>query len=382
MNALPKPDWDPLAPAVRGDQRSAYDRLREHCPVAFNPAGQASVTRHADLLRVLHDPATFSSAVSEHPAVPNGYDPPRHTAYRQALDPFFAPERIRHFSPTCRRLAVRTVTEALSLGDVEAGHELALPFAVRVQSAFMGWPALIQDELLDWLHRSHAATRSGDRALTAQVAREFEAFVERVRAARRDAPPRQDISTELMHTEVDGQPLDLRELASVLRNWTVGEIGTIAASVGILLHWLATAPDWQRRLRGEPALLPEMIDEVLRADGPLVANRRVTTAPVALGGRQLPAGTRLSLNWIAANRDPRAFDDAHTIRPGRDPALNLLYGAGIHVCPGAPLARLELRLLMEELLIRTRAIELAHGHTPTRAVAPDAGYAQLRIRLR
>ena len=376
------PDWDPTSPAVLTDQRAAFDVQRERCPVAYGPTGQASVLRHADVLRVLADTDTFSSAVSEHPAVPNGYDPPRHTAYRRALDPFFAPERIRHFAPVCRRLAVRTVQEAVSLGDIEASHEFALPFAVRVQSAFLGWPALIQDELLDWLHRSQAATRSGDRALTSQVAREFETFVERVRDARLHAPPTQDISTELMHTRVDGRPLDLRELASVLRNWTVGEVGTISASVGILLHWLATEPDWQRRLRAEPTLLPQAIDEVLRIDGPLVANRRITTRATPLGGRTLPAGTRLSLNWIAANRDPRAFDAPETFDLAREPAANLLYGAGIHVCPGAPLARLELRLLMEELLIRTRSIELTTGHVPARAAFPDAGYASLRIRLR
>ena len=382
MTSTPSPDWNPLAPEVQADPRATLDTLRERCPVAFDASGTATVLRHADVQRVLLDPATFSSAVSAHPAVPNGYDAPRHTAYRRALDPFFAPERIRHFAPVCRRLAVRTVQEALSLGDVDVGQELALPFAARVQSAFLGWPELIQDELLDWLQRSHAATRSGDRALTAAVAREFEAFVERVRDARKDAPPTQDISTELMHTPVDGRPLDLRELASVLRNWTVGEIGTIAASVGILLHALAAESEWQQGLRSEPTLLPAAIDEVLRRDGPLPANRRITTRPVELGGRSLPAGTRLSLSWIAANRDPQVFAEPERLRIDRDPAPNLLYGAGIHVCPGAPLARLELRLLMEELLIRTRSITLAAGHTPTRAAPPNAGWASLRIRLR
>ena len=83
-------------------------------------------------------------------------------------------------------------------------------------------------------------------------------------------------------------------------------------------------------------------------------------------------------------RQPRSarFDAPDDFRIDRDPALNLLYGAGIHVCPGAPLARLELRLLMEELLIRTRSIELTTGHVPARAAFPDAGYASLRIRLR
>ncbi len=376
-----QPDWDPRSAQVQADQRAAYDELRERCPVAWSEAMHWSVLRHADVLRVLHEHDSFGNVVSQHPAVPNGYDPPQHTAYRRALDPFFAPERMQRFEPVCRELVASTVEQALALRDVEVNHELALPFAVRVQCAFLGWPALIQDELLDWLRRSHAATRSGNRVLTAHIAAEFESFVERMRAARQDAPPGQDVSTELMHTRVDGRPLDLRELASVLRNWTVGEVGTISAAVGILLHWLATHPDWQQRLRQRPELLPPAIDEVLRIDGPLVANRRITRVPVELGGRRLEAGERISINWIAANRDARAFDDPEAFRIDRDPALNLLYGAGIHVCPGAPLARLELRLLMEALLARTTRIELPPGAAPTRAVYPDAGYDSLRIRM-
>ena len=96
----------------------------------------------------------------------------------------------------------------------------------------------------------------------------------------------------------------------------------------------------------------------------------------------MAAGERLSINWIAANRDPRAFDAPDDFRIDRDPALNLLYGAGIHVCPGAPLARLELRVLMEELLARSTDITLVEGLTFTRVVYPDAGYATLRVCLR
>ena len=100
-----------------------------------------------------------------------------------------------------------------------------------------------------------------------------------------------------------------------------------------------------------------------------------------MGSQALAAGERLSINWIAANRDPRAFDAPDDFRIDRDPALNLLYGAGVHVCPGAPLARLELRVLIEEVLARTQAITLSPSHVPTRAVAPDAGYATLHMRL-
>ena len=288
---------------------------------------------------------------------------------------------MQRFEPVCRDIVAAMLQQALQLRELDVVREFALPFAVRVQSAFLGWPPLIQDELLDWLRRSREATRSGDRASTAAVAQEFERLVDRMRAARRESAPDQDISAELMHLQVDGRPLDLRELASVLRNWTVGEVGTIAASIGILVHWLATSPDWQQRLRAQPALLPPAIDEVLRIDGPLAANRRIVRRAVALGGRQFEPGDRLTIHWIAANRDPRAFDEPDSFRIDRDPSPNLLYGAGIHVCPGAPLARLELCVLMEELLARTSAITLAESRPPVRAVHPDAGYAALLVRL-
>ena len=381
MSSTPTP-WDPQAPEVQRDQRAAFDQLRARCPLAHSASQHTTVFGHPEVMQVLQDHATYSSAVSQHPAVPNGYDQPQHTRYRQALDHFFAPERMARFEPVCRALSAATVQEALQLGgSLEITQEFALPFAVRVQSAFLGWPTLLQDELLQWLRRSQAATRSGERAQTAAVAQEFEDLVQRVRQARQGVPATQDISSELMHTRVDGRLLDLRELASVLRNWTVGEVGTIAASIGILLHWLANHPDWQQRLRGQPGLLGAAIDEVLRIDGPLVGNRRITTRPVTLGGCPLPAGERVAINWIAANRDPRVFDQPGEFRLERDPALNLLYGAGIHVCPGAPLARLELRVLIEEVLARTQAITLSPSHAPTRAVAPDAGYATLHMRL-
>src|SRR5690606_1907000 len=107
---------------------------------------------------------------------------------------------------------------------------------------------------------------------------------------------------------------------------------------------LAADGNLQARLRVEPPLLPAAIDEILRISGPLVLNRRVATRDVEIGGRQIKAGERVSLLWIAANRDEQVFDEPGEVRLDRDPRPNLLYGAGIHVCPGAPLARLELRV--------------------------------------
>ena len=101
-----------------------------------------------------------------------------------------------------------------------------------------------------------------------------------------------------------------------------------------------------------------------------------------MGSQALAAGERLSINWIAANRDPRAFDAPDDFRIDRDPALNLLYGAGIHVCPGAPLARMELIVVMEELLGQTEMISLPASKPPTLAVYPASGFDRLPLQVR
>lgn len=134
---------------------------------------------------------------------------------------------------------------------------------------------------------------------------------------------------------------------------TVGEIGTISAGVGILAHYVAEHGELQKQLRAEPNLLPPAIEEILRIFGPLVANRRFTTQPVEIGGRTTGEGERITLMWMSANRDKSVFDEPEQFRLDRDQSKSLLWGAGIHACPGAPLARLELRVFVEELLSGT-----------------------------
>jgi cytochrome P450 len=183
-----------------------------------------------------------------------------------------------------------------------------------------------------------------------------------------------------MATEVEGAPLTDEDIVSILRNWTAGH-GTVAAALGILALHLAEHSDLQQHLRRDPARLPAAIDEILRVDGPLVANRRTTTRPVEIGGRTIGAGEQFTLMWIAANRDGRAFDEPDTVHLDRDPEANLLFGQGIHDCLGAPLARLELRVALEELLACTCRIERAGTEPPSRAIYPSNGLQTVRLRL-
>ncbi len=377
------PDWDARAEEVLQDQIPAYDEMRRRCPVAFSEYRQWSLFRHEDVVRVLEDPVTFSSEVSQYLSVPNGMDPPEHTAFRSLIEPYFGPEPMAAFEPVCRRISVALIEELPAHGETEVIADFAEDFALRMQCAFMGWPDALNEPLRTWTRRNHQATLAADRAAMAAVATEFDSYIRDILRERQesgDAAP-DDLTTRLMRERVNGRLLTDAEIVSIVRNWTVGELATIAASVGILMEYLATHPLVQQMLREQPELLPVANDEILRIHAPLIANRRRTTRPVEIGGRKIEAGAGISLNWASANRDECVFGDPDEFRLDRDPESNLLYGKGIHDCPGAPLARLELRVLMEELLARTVSIEMAEDSEPVKAQYPASGYLSLMLRI-
>jgi cytochrome P450 len=368
---------------VLDDQLAAYDEMRARCPVAHSDYLGWSLFRHDDVSRVLADHETFSNAVAARLTVPNGMDPPEHTEYRRINDRYFTPELMDWFEPTCREVAVRLVEALPRDGVTEFAAELAEIYALRVQSAFLGWPAELEEPLRRWTRRNHEATLTRDGEAISRVAIEFDGYIRELLAVRREAGPAapHDLTTRLLDERVWDRLMTDEELVSLLRNWTVGELSTIAASVGILAHFLARRPDVQQRLRDTPSLIPAANDEILRIHAPLIANRRITTHPVEVGGRRLAGGDRVTVIWASANRDEAVFGDPDEFRLDRDPTTNLLYGAGIHVCPGAPLARLELRVLVEELLARTAQVALAAGAVPVRATYPAGGFASLPLTI-
>lgn len=216
------------------------------------------------------------------------------------------------------------------------------------------------------------------------IAVEFDGYIRRLlderRSAGREAP--EDLTTRLLRERVHDRVMTDAELVSLLRNWTIGELSTIAASVGILVHKLATDASLTGQLREDPGLVGVANDEILLAHAPLIANRRVTTRDTQVSGYGIPSGERVTVVWASANRDETVFGDPDEIRLDRDPELNLLYGAGIHYCPGAPLARLELRVLVEELLKRTSSVEVVEGMEPTNAHFPGSGFSTLQLVIR
>lgn len=270
---------------------------------------------------------------------------------------------------------------------MDAIAQLGTPFAVRSQVTWLGWPADIEDELVAWMADNFAATRSGDRARTAGVAARFDALVGHQVRVRREAGAAapQDVTTRLLHETVDGRPLTDDDVVSILRNWTAGDLGSLAACLGVLVHRLATHPDRQdvtreRVARGDHPAIEAAIDEVLRIDDPFVTNRRRTTREARIGGRVIPAGDRVLLNWTAANRDPRVFGDPDEFRPEENAHHNLVFGAGPHLCPGRALTLMELRVAVTELLTHTERL-LPAPEAPVRERPPVSGWARVPVVL-
>ncbi|PYF99086.1 Cytochrome P450 [Georgenia satyanarayanai] len=381
----PASDWNPRGPRVRRDPLGAYDEMRARCPVARGPAGDWTLFSHAAVTAAALDDRTFSNAVSRYLQVPNGLDGPTHTSYRAVVDRYLTPERMAALEPVVERVAAELVAGLDVPGAVDA-VAVGGRFAVRAQCAWLGWPADLEDELLEWMADNHAASRSGDRARTAEVAARFDAIIRSLTDARRqagaDAPA--DVTTELVRDHVDGRPLTDEEIVSVLRNWTGGDLGSMALCAGVVLSHLADHPPLQERLRaGVPDReLSAVLDEILRIDDPFVSNRRVATEDVTLGGRAIAAGDRVHLSWTAANRDPRIFGDPDAFDPERHAPYNLVWGIGRHVCPGRPLATLELRALTRAVLAATTSVEPDPDRSRERAVPPVGGYAVAPVRLR
>ena len=344
--------------------------------------GRLVIRRHRTVVTVAHDPQTFSNRVSAHVHVPNGLDGAEHAAARRMLDPFLADAVIDPLAPVFAGIARELIAQLSAGGATFDGvQELGARYAVRAQSAWLGWDAALEDTLLDWVAENRAAGRSRDPERMRRVAAAFDAIVAGLVAERR-ATPRADVTTRLMTTPTEqGRPLDDAELVSVLRNWTGGDLSSLALCAGIVVHWLAMHADHAAMLAtASDAALDAAIDEILRADDPFVSNRRVATRDAVVEGCRVAAGDVVVLDWRAANRDPAVFANPDAHDPAGNAAANLVYGTGPHVCPGRGLSTLELRVLVRELLA-AGVLELDVRHPATREEAPVAGFRTVPVRV-
>lgn len=359
--------------------------VHDTCP--RDGAGRLIVGSHSDVVAAATDPELFSNAVSHHLQIPNGLDGAEHRAFRGIIDPFFSAEKLTPLEPKLEALADALVKEmAASAGSFDAVSDLGARYSVRAQSLWLGWSSAYEDQLLTWVADNRAATRSGDRARTGEVAERFDQIIHSLLEERRDAlaassDPR-DVTEELMRVQTAaGERLTDEQLVSILRNWTGGDLSSVALCVGILVYWLAKHPRYCQRLAdASNTHIDAVIDEVLRLDDPFVSNRRVATRDTEVSGCPVHQGEQVVLDWRRANRDPSAFSDEEAFDPDGHADHNLVYGIGPHVCPGRPLATMELRVIVRAL-VRAGRIELDANEAPVREEPPVEGYRSLKVRV-
>lgn len=325
-------------------------------------------------------------------------DGDEHRRFRAVIDRHLADDVIRPLEPSIRHIADDAAARLVEgpASGVELVREFGRRVAVRSQCEWLGWPDSLDATLTGWMDDNHAATRSGDRRRTAEVARRFDEIIRGILADKEpDGGAGADPTSRLMADRVEdpaapggSRPLTTEEIVSILRNWTAGDLGSIAASIGVVGHYLAARPELQDRMRAwaadetaHAAELDAAIDEILRIDDPFPANRRVTTADVEVGDAVIPSGSRVELDWIAANRDADVFGDPDEFRPEANAAANLVYGTGPHVCPGRLISTIEIRCAIAALLRATGSFRLDGDRPSEREERPAGGWRTVHLVL-
>ncbi|WP_018297399.1 cytochrome P450 [Corynebacterium lubricantis] len=353
--------------------------LAEGETVVHSPQGEVLVLGHRATRDVVENPEQFSSAVSSHLQIPNGLDGEEHSRFRALIERYLTDEALAEFQPAFAAVARETVDQFEEQDSIDAVGELGAYYAVHAMLAWLNWPTTLAPRLIAWVISNGTANRSGDPQQAAGVAAEFDDIIREVVEPRLENPTG-DVTSNLVHDQSLGRRLTFDEIVSILRNWTGGDLSSMAYCIGVILHGLAQQPAIQDRLRqGISAReFDAILDEFLRLDSPFVTNRRITTCPVTLAGNQLETGQRVRVVWTAANRDSAIVDKPESFDPEAHAEHNLVWGSGPHVCPGRGLSMLELRTIIGEILARAEVSLAGEG---TREVYPTGGWRSLPVTL-
>ena len=364
-------DWDHHDPRWTDDPFPIWAELRERCPVAHTDRYNEGVwlpTRYDDLMAVARDPAAFSSAHSgvavggtvPRPKFPPIHlDPPDHGPVRRAMLPFFNPKRIESWRPHIRQICdelIEGLAPRIAAGEpIDAAADYAAHIPAMTIAAILGIPTNDGDHFRRWIHGLELG--DNDPELRARVVGEMTAYFADAIALKR-ATPGDDLISELLDVEIDGQRFDDDTLQRILVLQLVAGIDTTWGVLGASLWHLATHADDRETLVGQLDRLPLAIEEFLRAYASVSLWRTVTTS-TSIGGVEVAAGDTVMMAFPAACRDPRMFEGASEVDIGRERNRHVAFGAGIHRCLGSNLARLELHVGLDAWLRRLPEFELA-----------------------
>jgi cytochrome P450 len=352
------------------DRSLAWRELREAGEAVAS--GEEIVLTSAEAVEfAAKRPEIFSSAKafdrlgSPVPLVPIAIDPPDHTRFRRMLDPFFSPKRMAEREPELRRQAGDLIDAIVAKGECEVVADLATPFPSQVFLTLFGLPMADRDRLVQWKESILQFTDPSSTEATPEVlahALELFTYLTEHIAERRSNTAGSDLLTQLMQNTEDGCLSD-DEILGLCFLFVLAGLDTVTSAVGFSLAKLAGDAELRSRVSSDFSLIPAFIEDILRVDGPVPFAPRVTTEDVEVAGRLVPKDTTVMLSYGSADRDPRRYTDADTVQLDNK-VVHFAFGRGPHRCLGSHLARLELRLILEEWHSRIPEYTLADGAQP------------------
>lgn len=352
--------FDPYGDAERRDPYPMYAALREHAPAYHNEEWDFwAVSRFDDVVAALHDPETFcsgrgiileGSVTSPYPMI-LAMDPPRHTDLRKLVARAFAMKPVQAYEPRVRALAHDLVAAFAGDGTVDLVPALSVQLPLLVIGAVLGiergdqvW-FREQTERLMHAHPSEPASIAAGRAASAALLERFGVLIEDRRRR-----PGDDVISDLIAAEEDGERLTADEIVGFCYLLILAGHETTMNLISNATLALAAHPDERARILADPSLVASAVEEVLRWDAPTQSQCRTATRDVEMHGERIPEGTKAMLLFGSAGRDERVYPEASRFDVGRDFERHVSFGHGIHYCLGAPLARLEGRIALEEML--------------------------------
>jgi cytochrome P450 family 142 subfamily A polypeptide 1 len=355
--------------------------LRDESPVHWDPVQRIwGVSRHADVLHVEKHTAQYSSFEGSRPRLDQREDTsminrndPEHQQQRMLVARRFTPRGVRSHEDRVRELATAILDDVIGNGGCEAVEAIASRLPAMVIGEMLGYPREMWPLIRKWsevtMYQAGQTRADGgdpeqsDESLFASS--EFAVETMKVIAQRR-ADPQDDLISVWAHTEVDGRVWTDAEVLAETILVLDGGAETTRTVIGAIVRELALRPDQRRLLLEQPDLLAgPAVEEFIRWVSPILNMRRTVTEDHELHGQELRTGDEMLLLYGAANRDERAFADPETFDVTRPVNHHVAFGFGTHFCLGASLARLELRVMFEELLRRIPDWRLAPGHEPT-----------------
>jgi cytochrome P450 len=384
-------------PDVIADPYPAYAQFRDESPLQYvllprgavagldAPVMAWALMRHDDAIAALRDHDSFASG--RDPLAGKAFpkmvllqdDPPRHSRFRQLVNKAFTMRRIEALAPWITETATQLL-DAAGGGEIDAMASCAVPLPVTVIARLLGIPAEDHASFKRWSD-SLLAISSVPPEERAKHNQEMMLYFGRMVAERR-AHGAEDLITTLVESEIDGERLHDAEILGFCILLLVAGNETTTNLIGNLLGILADRPELWQRLREDRNLVEPVITETLRYESPVHRLPRQATRDIEIRGTRIPEGSRVSIFYGAANRDPAVFEQPDEFRPERDARNHLAFGQGIHYCLGAPLARAEAAILLNALLDRYPT--LARGDAPAvrqRASLVVYGYERLPLKL-